>query len=259
MTSVNKSIIPIFSTQGSVGKSILTAEDEQDISQDSPVSIFGIAKKFNLKELLVINNSFLDFCQLYKNSKKNNIHLVFGLTFTICNDVKQKTKESLQSNCKVCVLMKNSKGYEDLIRLNNAINANESSFYYTTRGDWSILNKFITENLQVVIPPYDNFIHRNLFEDGDCLPNLEKLNPLFLFANMELPFDTELNLAIFKFIKNNNYPCLEVHPIYYYAYEDFKPYIVLRSIGNRSSFWKPENDFLCSPNFCWEDYNKKAQ
>lgn len=253
----NQKILPIFSTQGSVGKSILTSEDEIEISNDSPTSILAIAKKENLEEIVVIDNSFLDFVKLYKGTSKYKIKLLFGINFTICNDVKDKTDKSLFTNSKVSVLMKNSKGYTDLIKLNDAINANVENFYYEPRGDWEILKKYYTENLEILIPSYDNFIHKNLLQNGKCIPDFGKIKPIMCYSNMELPFDEILTNGIKRYSENNKLKSIETHPIYYYNYSDFKSYMIFRTIQERSQFSKPDVEFLCSNNFCWEGFKNK--
>ena len=83
-TNLFKSKSEIWKTHASVGKSILTYEDEEDISESAPVSIIAIAKKHNLKQLVVIENSFLSFPSLYKSCNKHDIQLIFGLNFNIC-------------------------------------------------------------------------------------------------------------------------------------------------------------------------------
>ena len=171
-------IIPIFKTQGSIGRSLLTAENEDEIIENSPVSIFALAHKFNLDKLVVIDNSFLEFPRLYKTCNEKNIQLIFGLNFTLCNDISQKNDESLLSNCEVSVLMKNSEGYKDLIKLNDAINGNADGFYYETRGDYSILKSHLSNNLQLLIPPHNNFLERNLIYNGKVIPDFGKIKPI---------------------------------------------------------------------------------
>ena len=58
-------IIPIWKTNGSIGKSIITVEDELEIKSDSPVSLFAICHKYNLKKIIVIDDSFVNFPQLF--------------------------------------------------------------------------------------------------------------------------------------------------------------------------------------------------
>ena len=254
-----QNIIPIFKTQGSIGKSILTCEDETEVANDAPVSIISIAKKHSLKEIIVIDDSFLCFPKLYKYCKKHDINLIFGVNFIICNDVSKKDDDYRFENCKVSVLMKNSEGYKDLIKLHDAINANADNFYYTLRGDWKTLNKFWTQNLDLWLPPYDNFIHNNLLMNGKCIPSFDKIIPHLTYANMELPYDNILSNEIKAYAKNNNYLISEVHPVYYYSKEDSKAYNVFRCINNRSLLSSPELNFFSSDKFNFESFLEKLK
>jgi DNA polymerase III alpha subunit len=256
--NLNNQIIPIWKTHASVGKSILTYEDEEDISDSAPVSVIAIAKKHNLKQLIVIDNSFLAFPNLYKACKKHEIQLIFGLNFTICNDVAQKDEASLSNNCRVSVLMKNSNGYKDLIKLNDAINGSSESFYYTPRGDWNVIKKYMTDNLLLMIPPHNNFIHINLLRNGKSIPDFGNLKPIMTFCNIELPYTQILNPAIKTYAQNNNFELQEVWPVYYYKKDDFKAYSTFRAIHEREKFNSPNIDFFTNPEFCIESYLERS-
>lgn len=250
-------MFPIFKTHGSLGRSILSYEHEYEIKDDAPVSIFAIAKQNHLGALTVIEDSFLSFPKLYKGCNKNDIQLIFGINFTLCNNSAQKDDDSLLSESKVSVLMKNSQGYKDLIRLHDAINTNVDTFYYIPRGDFSILKQYWTENLELVIPPFDGFIHKNLLNNGKVLPNFGKIKPTITFANMELPWNNILNEAIIKYAKTNKFELEEVHPTYYYKNADFKQYLIFRAINNRKNFDNPGLDFFSSDTFSFESYCNK--
>lgn len=250
-------ILPIWKTHASVGRSLITYEDETEILENSPVSIIAIAKKYNLDKLIVVEDSFLSFPSLYKSCAKHNIQLIFGLNFLLCNDVKDKSETSLYSNSKVSVLMKNSEGYRDLIRLNNVINAQAENFYYEPRGDWSILNDNFTNNLQLMIPSYNNFLEKNLIYNGIVIPSFGKTKPIMTYSNQEIPYDQVLIPAIQNYAKNNNYECLECHNIYYHTKADYKAYNVFRCIDNRTKFAKPNINYMSSDGFSFEGYLNK--
>lgn len=255
----SNNILPVFKSCASLGRSILTVEDDNEIKDNSPVSIITLARKYDLKQLVVIDDSFLNFPALFKLCNKYNIQLIFGVNFTICNDATEKTEESLFSNSKVSVLMKNSDGYKDLIKLHNKINANKDNFYYETRGSWSILKENMTDNLQLMMPPFDNFIHKNVLENGKCIPTLGHIKTLMTYTNIKLPFTDILNNSIKSYAKNNSLECMEVHPIYYYRENDFKAYSVFRAISKRSKFNIPNLEYFSSNEFSWETYCNKSK
>jgi len=62
-------VLPVFKSHYSIGRSILTLEDE-DISENDPDSIIDIAKKNNIKDLFLIEDNMSSFLQAYTNSKK---------------------------------------------------------------------------------------------------------------------------------------------------------------------------------------------
>jgi DNA polymerase III alpha subunit len=250
------SILPIFSTQGNICRSLLTADDETEILENSPVSIFAIAKKHSLDKLFVIDRSFLEFPKLYKNCNKYNIQLIFGISFLICNNSKNKNEESLFSNCRVAVVMKNSDGYVDLIKLNNRINANKESFYYESRGDWNDINELVTDNLQVFIEPYNNFLEKNFIFNGSCVPDFGKIKPIMTYASMDILYDQILIPKIKEYSKSSGFELCQVWPTYYYTPNDFKAYSVLRSIDTRNKFNCPNIPFLSSNMFNYIDYLK---
>lgn len=256
---MNQEILPIFKTSASIGRSILTVEDETEINDNSPVSVIAIAQKYKLDKLVIVDDSFINFPSLYKNCKKHKIQLVYGINFTVCNDAKQKSEESLSSNCKISVLMRNSDGYKDLLKLHNAIKAKEENFYYISRADYSILKDNWSDNLSLVLPSYDNFLHKNLLEYGKCLPDFGKIKPIMTYSKMELPFDNLLIQALTNYAKNNDCDLLETHNIYYYKKSQYKDYNMLRSINNRGKFSSPNVDFLCSDLFSFESFLDKTQ
>jgi len=250
-------IIPIFKTEASIARSILTVEDIDDIKENQPVSIFAIAKKHDLKQLIICDDNFINFPTLYKTCEKRKIHLIFGCNFTICNDVVDKSDQSLFSNCKVTVLMKNSQGYKDLIKLHNIINGNSDNFYYTARGQWEMIQDYWTENLELVMPSYDNFLHINLLENGTCVPKLGKIKPVISFSNQDVPYDMVLSPKLQEFAANNKLECQEVHNIYYYLDNHYKYYNTVRCINNRTKFNCPNVNYLSSNEFSFESYLKK--
>lgn len=46
------------------------------------------------------------FLQAYVNSQKNNIKMIFGLRISVCNDINQKDKDSIDQTCKYIIIAK---------------------------------------------------------------------------------------------------------------------------------------------------------
>lgn len=255
-------VIPIFKTHGSLGRSLLTVEEKDketdpNISKDSPISIVGIVNEYKLKELTIIDDTFLSFPQIYSNLNPICNKVVFGINFICCQDVKDKSDKSLKTESKISVLIKNSNGYKDLLKIHNLVHTSEEHFYYRPRICWKTLRDNWSNNLILMLPSYDNFIHKNLLFDSNCVPDLGKIKPILTYSNQELPFDYLLEENIKKYSKSNNYELHEIHNVYYYSNEDAKAYNVYRCVDNRSSFSKPNLEGFSSNKFSWENYCEK--
>lgn len=245
-------ITPIFSTHASLGGSILTSEDENVINDNSPVSVFAIAKKYNLPKIIIADSSISLYFQCYENSLKHNIPYIWGLKLNICNDAADKSDNSIKTESKVIIWLKNSFAYKDIIKIYTK--SHTEDFYYRPRTDWKTLNNFWTENLSLSIPFYGGFFHNNFFKCHCSLPEIENLNPSFLINKMNLPFDNILEDKIRFYAKDNCYEIINTHPIYYYKESDFKAYTVFRCIHNREKFESPNIDNFSSNQFSFESY-----
>ena len=250
-------IIPIWKTHGSLSKSIISYEEEDKISESGPVSLISIAYKYNLPQVVVIEDTFLSFPSLYKGLPET-CKLIYGINFICCKNALDKSETSLKTEHKISILIKNSQGYKDLLHIHNFVHTNPDYSYYQTRIDFEIIKKFWTDNLLLLIPPYDNFIHKNLLFDSICVPDFGPIKPILTFAKMDIPFDYLLEENIKNYASNNNYDLQEVHPIYYYKDEDVKSFYTYKLIENRSTFSEPKLDFFCSSSFSWESYCKKT-
>src|SRR5438445_57689 len=108
-------ITPVFTSTYSVGRSILTLDEPEEIKNTAPVSIFSIAKQHNLSEVYLLENNLSGFITAYKSAEKANVHLKFGLRLYICSDINKKDEESLHTEHKLNVWCLNSAGYKDLL------------------------------------------------------------------------------------------------------------------------------------------------
>lgn len=263
LKTMTSDIIPIFKTHGSLGKSILTSWSKKDvgeenwpISESGPVSVVGIAEKHNLENVVVIDDTFLSFPSLYKNLKKSK--LIFGVNFDCCKNALEKSEDSLKTEHKISVVMKNGNGYRDLLKIHNLVHTNQNYFYYKTRIDFDVIKKNWTDNLSLIVPPYDNFIHKNLLTNSVCVPDFGPIKPIMTFARMNLPFDYLLEDNIKRYAENNGFELQEVHPVYYYKESDVKAFYAFKCIENRTTFAEPELEFFTSNSFSWESYLNKT-
>ncbi|NJO61245.1 MAG: PHP domain-containing protein [Richelia sp. RM2_1_2] len=168
-------VIPIFSTDHSVGDSILTVNKESTTKY--PISVLAIAKTHKLKKIVVVDSNFSSFWQLYRNAKDLEVDFIYGQKIRICADINQKDENSIKTESNVIVIAKNSEGYSDLIQL---YSQGRHGFYYVPRIDWNILNKFYTENLIILIPFYSSFLAYNTLRLNYCAnPSFSSFTPVF--------------------------------------------------------------------------------
>lgn len=245
-------MLALFKSHFSLMKSILTLDpSEEEISSSSPTSIFSIAKKHNLNEVYLLESNMTGFLAAYNQSKKENINLRFGVELIMCSDLNNKNEESLDTEHKINIWMKNSEGYSDLCKLISC--ANVQGFYYVPRIDEQNLFKFLTKNLTVTVPFYDSFISNNLLKFNTCIFNYEKFNPTFFLQDNSLPFD----FLIRDKVNSLGVETEEAKSILYYKKEDVEAFQTLRAISKRASLDKPNLNHFSSDEFCFESYLEK--
>jgi len=84
--------IPLFKSHYSIGKSILTLENQEEERSNYPSSIIEIAKRKKLKTVFLVEDGMSGFLEAYKNCEEAKIKLIFGLRVTICENAEDKTK-----------------------------------------------------------------------------------------------------------------------------------------------------------------------
>lgn len=247
--------LPLFKSHYSIGRSILTLEDEEK-EENQPDSIIDIAKDNLLKEIYLVEDNMTSFLQAYTNTKKYNINLRYGLRLTITDDIKDKSEESKQKNSKFIIFFKNQNGYRNLINIFTI--AAKEGFYYEPRIDYKNLKSIWQEdNLLLAVPFYDSFIFNNTLKGSVCIPDINFTKPILFLEKNGLPFDLIIRNKVNNYSKTNNLETLETKSIYYKDNKDFKSYLTFRCINNRSSLNKPELQHMTSDRFSFESLNIK--
>ncbi len=250
-------VVPLFKSQYSIGRSILTLEERGCSSESGPDSVFDICADNNLDTFFLVDDSMSGFLQAYVNSEKNNLKMIFGLRISICPDLNQKNPESLDKTCKYIILVKNTNGYRRLIKL-----FSESSlkgFYYNPRADFKLISSvWDDDDLQLAAPFYDSFLHRNSLQDAWCPEPPSSFNLDLIMENNSLPFDYLIRDRILEYAKNNK-KCnlIKGQSIYYKNKTDFKSYITFRAIDKRTTLGKPNLEHMGSDEFCFESWKEK--
>ncbi len=250
--------IPLFKSHYSIGKSILTLEDQEEKKPDNPSSIIEIAKRNKMKTVFLVEDSMNGFLEAFKNCEENNIKLVFGLRLNICENAEDKTKESLDKECKYVVLARNLQGYKRLIRISSA--AACDGFYYQPRTDLNKVSSFWNDkDLQLCIPFYDSFLFKNTTTFSVCLPDFKFTKPVFFLEDNDLPFDYLVREKVRNYCKENKFNTLPVKSIYYEDKKDFKAYLTFKCINKRTTLENPKFDHLCSDEFSFESWQEQEK
>ena len=248
--------VPVFSSHQSLHKSILTIEKaDESINIEDPISIFTIAKVHGINHLKIAEDCMAGFYNSYILSEKYKIKLSFGLNINVVNSLDDIDNTSSV----VTVWIRNSEGYKDLLKINSftqkeGFNVPDSKGYIT----WVKLNELVTKNLLVTIPFYSGFLYQNLTRlEHSSIPLFASFDPIFFTGEHELPFDNELKQVVIKYCEQNNYSHLSSHSIYYYREQHAESLQILRCIGKRSSWEKPELQQFSSDKFSFETYLNK--
>lgn len=248
-------ILPIFKSHYSIGRSILTLEDEDGPEDAHPDSIIGIAKENNIKEIYLVEDNMTSFLEAYTNCKKNGISLRYGLRISINDDINEKNEDSKRKTSKIVIFFKNDIGYRKLINIFTI--AAKEGFYYEPRIDFKILKNLWSENdLLLAIPFYDSFIFNNTLIGSVCVPNFNFTNPILFLENNSLPFDKIIQHKVNIFATANNLNILNTKTVYYKNNKDFKAYLTFRCINNRTTLNKPELQHMTSNKFSFESLTR---
>lgn len=248
MPRVEQKLTPLFKSNFSIGKSILTLDaPEKDNYPNGPKSIFSILKENSTNELVLLEDNFYSFYTAYKYCLSNDIDLKYGISINFCENLNEDEKDTNRTS-KICVFIKNKNGYGDLIKLNSIA----VSKGYLLKSD---LESYFTKNLKMAIPFYDSFVHKNALSFGKFSDFLLKFNPSFFIEDNLIPFDRLIKKAI-NDLSKNKYEQIMTKTICYYQRSDIDAYLTYKCICNRgfrsSSLSKPNFDHFSSSEFCWE-------
>jgi len=244
---------PFFKSHYSIGKSILTLEEEGSSTEGGPQSIIDLCKENKINDLFLVDDSMSGFLQGYLNSKKAGLNFRFGLRISVCEDLSEKNEEQIKKTSKVILFAKNKKGYKRLIKIYTK--AAQSGFYYVPRTDYKQLKENWNKNdLYMVVPFYDSFLHLNSLHGCMCMPDFSFCDPLFAVEDNDIPFNSLIRKRVEEFCAQNK--CINIKSVYYNKREDFKAFLTFRCINNRSTLDKPNLDHMTSNEFCLEDWKE---
>jgi DNA polymerase-3 subunit alpha len=248
-------MIPLFKSHYSLGRSILTLEDKDEMD-DYPDSIIQICKQNKMKELYLVEDNMSSFLEAYSNCRKNKIKLNYGLRISVTESMSDKSEESKTKSSKIILFFKNKQGYQQLTKLYSI--AAKEGFYYEPRLDYETISKNWTDDLILCIPFYDSFIFNNTLRNSLCIPQFDFTKPIFFIEDNDLPFDALVKQKALSFAEKNDLKIYKAQSIFYNLREDFKAYLTFRCINNRSILNKPNLDHMSSDEFCFESISKRS-
>jgi DNA polymerase III alpha subunit len=253
-------MIPLFKSDFSIGKSILTLNTET--REGGPASLLDLAVSSGLEEVVLVEDSLTGFLKAKKNTEELGLQLIFGLRLNACDDAsKEPPKGGDPSVHKIIIFARTGEG---CILLNKIY-----SFAFTKGGgrvDCAFLKEvWDTDALQLVIPFYDSFIFNNLFHFSSCLMDFNFASPTFFIEDNLLPLDYLAQEKVMEYCNKEGHPYENTKSIYYNKRADFSAYQTYKCICKRSSFGrgstleKPNLDHCGSNEFCFESWHEKTR
>ncbi len=246
-------VIPLFKSHYSIGRSILTLSKPDSMIEEGPDSIIDLCVRNKVNKFFLIDDSMTGFLEGYINSKESDLNMIFGIRISVCEDMEVKDSDSLDQTCKYVIIAKNTEGYKRLIKIYTK--AAQEGFYYVPRIDFKALEEFWDDDdLQLVVPFYDSFLHKNYLGGGKCLEAPSDYNLDVFVEDNNLPFDHLILNRVNEFAKRRECNLIKSQSIYYNKKDDFKAYLTFRAIDKRTTLSKPNLEHMGSNEFCFEKW-----
>ncbi len=230
--------IPLFKTHFSIGKSILRPKD-----------IFDIQLEYNLKEIVVVEDSFYGFRGLNNLAQQLDIKLIFGIRLSVV----QNSLSELPS--KLIFFAKNNNGINNIKALYSKTFENKEIVLNLSEVEDSFFN-----DIKIAVPFYDSYIYNNLFYFGLSHLELSRFDHFYLVEDNHHPFDFFIKNQVNKItLDGSNQLVQSAKSIYYKNRDDFDAFQMYKAICNRSNgknpcHSNPNLNHFCSNEFCWQSY-----
>ena len=202
--------IPIFKSHYSISRSILTLKEEGVSKSTEPDSIIDICKEYGLENCLLVDEHIGGILESSKVFDKAGLNYNFGLRLTICDDMKKKNKEALNSNWKCNIILKHPDGYKNLIKISSK--ASVDGFYYEPRIDFKTLKELWNNDyFDLAVPFYDSFLFQNVFKLKSIFVDFDFCKPVFFIEDHGLIYDDILSKKVVDYCKSNDYISYDAH------------------------------------------------
>ena len=186
-------MIPLFKSDFSIGKSILTL-NSPDPDPAKADSAFEIAEDLGLSAFVLVEDCLTGFLQAKKVSEELDLQLVFGLRISLADEE--------ASAHKVIIFAKNDEGCRLLNRIySHAFCEGDGALSSADlKAMWS------EEALRLAVPFYDSFIFNNFMSYNNCLFEVNFTNPTFFIESNDLPFDPLVEQRVFRVFSEKRPP-----------------------------------------------------
>jgi DNA polymerase III alpha subunit len=226
-------VVPLFKTEASIGKSLLTTQDVLDIQE-----------KHDLKQVVVVEDSFYNFRKLNSSLLERGVNLIFGIRLPVVQEDAGELKSYL------VFFAKNNNGIKQLRSLYSKAYCSEENLLILKN-----LKKEETSDIKIGVPFYDSFIYQNLFNFGLCNIQLKPFDHFYIEEDNGHPFDSLIQKQLSKI----NGPKIKAKTILYKDKEDVTALQFYKAVCNRSNgkpptYGNPNLSHFCSDEFCWESY-----
>lgn len=248
------SMIPLFKSTYSIGKSILTLDDPAKAKDGGADSILSIALENKLDKIVLVEDSMIGFLDAHTKCQEHDIQLIFGLRINCCNNRLAEDRDA--SKHKLVVLAKNDDGVKALTRIYSLANQESGGFV-----DCAFLEANWSPDLMLCIPFYDSFIYNNNFKGMQCLPIFPFTDVTLFVEDNDLPFDQFILEKVSKWAQNFNATIQKTKSIYYKDRKDFDAWqtykcLCNRSFGKQQSLSNPNLEHCGSDSFCWQAFQE---
>ncbi len=245
-------VLPLFTSAYSF-RSILTLDKPDEVTEGGPDSIIKICKDEGIKQLFLVEDNMVGFLEAKKNAGKD-IQFSFGLRITVCANMADKTDDSKKTESKYVIFAKNANGYFRLVEI--FTKANLEGYFEGPRIDFAALKTLWSDDLILVVPFYDSFVHRNTCTLATCVPDFSFTKPVFFIENNGLYFDNMIQESIDEFDPEKKFDRQAVKTIYYKDRKDFVAWQTYKCIKNESTLRKPNLEQCMSDAFCVESWKE---
>lgn len=222
-------MLPLFKSDFSIGKSILTLDLPEQSEEGGADSVFKIALSNKFNKIILVEDSLTGFLQAHKNSQSLGLQLVFGLRISICSDLNSNPKDTERKDeSKIIIFAKDDDGCK-------ALNKIYSLSFTQGQGriDYKNLKKLWGDSLLLAIPFYDSFIFQNTMGFNNCTPDFSFSDPIFFIENNRLPFDNLVRDKVLNYCDKNDFKSERCKSIYYNKRKDLAAYQTYKCICNR--------------------------